>query len=232
MSKRLASFGGPSTPPPRSKQAQFVPSPSSPSRVTESTYHRKARSLLYEFRTAARTWDDLILHDGLRAAKTLIDTRTELDNELGTLPAGTQPRTRLVGPKLAIMDEKISELDAILAKLKKQFYKMNHVVDSLETLMFEAQKVKGWQWVQEEPLWTTWSLHHFYQHLANLTRLYSRSLFSHEHDVETLRPHSVSFEDSRNAINDWTSQPHLGETLLELEDLYGIEVDRPQPVSG
>ena len=37
---------------------------------------------------------------------------------------------------------------------------MNALVDSLEGLLFDAHKTKGWQFVQE-PLWTTWSLEKF-----------------------------------------------------------------------
>jgi hypothetical protein len=81
MSSRLASFRGPSTPnaSPVSKPKQ-PNSPSSPSRgPVESPYHRKLRSALLELRSCARTWDDLVLHDGLKAARTLVDARTELE---------------------------------------------------------------------------------------------------------------------------------------------------------
>ena len=79
---RLASFRGPSTP--TSSPVAPRPNPTSPSspsagRATESTYHRKLRSLLLELRTCARTWDDLVLHDGLKAARSLVDTRTDLE---------------------------------------------------------------------------------------------------------------------------------------------------------
>ena len=82
MSGRLASFKGPSTPnasPVRVKQQQQARAPNSPSQLTESTYHRKLRSLLYDIRTVADTWDDIVLVDGLKAAKSLVDTRTELE---------------------------------------------------------------------------------------------------------------------------------------------------------
>ena len=37
---------------------------------------------------------------------------------------------------------------------------MNSLVDSLEGVLIEAHKVKGWQFVQD-PLWATWSLEKF-----------------------------------------------------------------------
>ncbi len=38
---------------------------------------------------------------------------------------------------------------------------MNTVIDNMEGLVAEAHKNKGWQWVQHEPLWVTWSLNKF-----------------------------------------------------------------------
>ena len=89
-----------------------------------------------------------------------------------------QPRTRLVGPKLATMDKCIATLDVVLNKLvgklfsffpsvlteytqRKQFQKMTDAIDNMEQVLYEAHKVKGWQWVHEHPLWVTWSLETF-----------------------------------------------------------------------
>lgn len=80
MSSRLASFKGPSTPtssPVQQRKASTAPP--SPAKAIESTYHRKLRTLLQELRTATETWDALVLDDGLTAAKSLVDTRTELE---------------------------------------------------------------------------------------------------------------------------------------------------------
>jgi len=82
MSSRLASFRGPSTPTTSPAAPQRYPnSPASPSRATppESTFHRKTRTLLQELRSIADTWDDLVLIDGLKAARELVNTRTDLE---------------------------------------------------------------------------------------------------------------------------------------------------------
>ncbi|KAG2020498.1 hypothetical protein CC2G_005832 [Coprinopsis cinerea AmutBmut pab1-1] len=118
MSSRLASFRGPSTPtssPAQQHRSSPAP-PASPSRQTESTFHRKVRALLQELRGISETWDDLVLFDGLKHAKTLVDTRTDLDNTLASLP-NRLPRTYLVGPKLAVMDKCIASLDSVIQKL-------------------------------------------------------------------------------------------------------------------
>lgn len=44
---------------------------------------------------------------------------------------------------------------------RKQFRKMNTLVENMEEALFEANKQKGWKWVHEEPLWCTWSLEKF-----------------------------------------------------------------------
>jgi hypothetical protein len=38
---------------------------------------------------------------------------------------------------------------------------MNAIIENMETLLYEAHKVKGWQWVHDEPLWVTWPLEKF-----------------------------------------------------------------------
>ncbi|KAK0445482.1 hypothetical protein EV421DRAFT_1902439 [Armillaria borealis] len=212
MSGRLASFRGPSTP--TSSPVQRQPTtPKSPARPTESTYHRKLRAYLLELRGITETWDDLVLVDGLKAAKSLVDTRTELDNALSLIP-DRRPRTRIVGPKLLIMDKRISELDAVIAKLQKQFRKMN--------------TNKGWQWVQHEPLWVTWSLNKFVTSIPDILPAYHRELTTHKELVDALRSHSASFDDSRNAITKWTEQPWIEVSGWEAkwEDVCAAEIDR------
>ncbi|KAF8201596.1 hypothetical protein BJ912DRAFT_945834 [Pholiota molesta] len=182
MSGRLASFRGPSTP--TSSPAQHKPQnpPASPSRLTESTFHRKTRTLLQELRSITETW--------------------EICNALKLLPDST-PRSRVVMPKLAIMDTCIAKLDVVLAKLQKQFSRMNAVIDNLETVLIDASKVKGWQWVQQEPLWVTWSLENFVSRVPAIIKPYHRSLAMHTEIVDELRSHSITFEKSRDALNKW-----------------------------
>ncbi|KDQ60629.1 hypothetical protein JAAARDRAFT_123903 [Jaapia argillacea MUCL 33604] len=228
MSGRLASFRGPSTPTASPVQNQQPSSPASPSRTTESTYHRRTRLLLQELRACTITWDDLVLVDGLKAAKSLVDNRTELDNALALIPAGKQPNHRLVGPRISIMEKRISELDIVVSKLKKQFQRMNTLVDTMESILYEAQKAKGWRWAQEEPLWTTWTLEKFVSTLPQILKPYHRSLTMHIEIVSTLRPHTVSFETSRDALERWQSQPWLetGSWDETWEEICSVEIDR------
>ena len=79
MSGRLASFKSPSTPNASPARAVQPTKPASPSRPTESTYHRKVRSLMLEIRAVTETWENIVLVDGLKAAKGLVDARTDLE---------------------------------------------------------------------------------------------------------------------------------------------------------
>jgi len=62
---------------------------------------------------------------------------------------------------------------------------------------------------------------------------YHRSLQTHTDLVNILRKHSVSFEDSRDAIEKWATQPELEELgwSAKWEDLCAVEVDRWLDVS-
>ncbi|KAG2149347.1 hypothetical protein DEU56DRAFT_729372 [Suillus clintonianus] len=229
MSKRLASFHGPSTPTssPVSQVKKSV-TPASPSRASDASIHRKFRTLLHELRSIANTWDDIVLVDGLKAARTLVDSRTELDNALAMVPADTQPGSLMVGPKLDVMDGCITLLDSVLMKLSKLLRRMSSVLDNMEALMFEAEKLKGFQWCHEEPLWISWPIEKFVLSLSELTTPYHRSLALHKELVDILRSHTVSFEDSRSAINQWVEQPFLRDDGWDAkwEDLCEAEVEK------
>ncbi|TFK42752.1 hypothetical protein BDQ12DRAFT_732366 [Crucibulum laeve] len=224
---RLASFKGPSTP--SASPAQYKPqnSPASPSRQTESTFHRKTRTYLQELRSITDTWDDLVLIDGLKAARSLVDARTDLNNALALIP-DRLPRTHIVGPKIELMERCIIELDAVVSKLQKQFRRINVTIDNLEAVLVEAHKIKGWKWVYEEPLWVTWSLEKFVTSVPEIIIPYHRSLNLHMELVNTLRSHSVSFEDSRDAVSKWVEQPWLEDSGWDVkwEDICAAEVER------
>ncbi|KAG8905967.1 hypothetical protein FRB99_007901 [Tulasnella sp. 403] len=239
---RLQSLYGPSSPspnpvrPPKAKQSP-AKTPKTPSIYdrwepnttppTETTYHRKLRTLLLDFRTAVKTWNDLVLVDGLKAAKDLTDARTELDNSLAAISGEKQPRLRLVTPKLAMMESRIEELDNVIAKLRKQFDNMTTLVDSGDMLLIEACKLKGVKWVEEEALWCTWPLERFVSRLAVILPPYHRALAMCCEIAEQLRSHSITFEDSRAALRQWIAQPCLAEGPWDdLEQLCEVEVDQ------
>ncbi|KAF7431094.1 hypothetical protein PC9H_006813 [Pleurotus ostreatus] len=266
---RLASFRGPSAPstspvpnpqsPSNKKKSRRsdaltdssnLQPPSSPSRsATESTFHRKTRAYLLEFKAIANSWDDLVLIDGVRAAKHLVDARTELENSIALAP-DRRPRYHLVGEKLVLAENKITELESIIATLEKHFWRMNNIIDGLEALYFEVTKAKGFQWAAKEPLWTTWSLEKFGTHTDSfflhpsrlicaccscLHSFSSPGVQSALHEckiiVDTLRSHTATFEVSRDAIARWVEQPWLEEFGwgANWEELCAAEVEKWDP---
>ncbi|KAF7416022.1 hypothetical protein PC9H_006810 [Pleurotus ostreatus] len=247
---RLASFRGPSAPSPSPVPNPQSPSnkkksrrsdaltdssnlqtPSSPSRsATESTFHRKTRAYLLEFKAIVNSWDDLVLIDGVRAAKHLVDARTELENSIALAP-DRRPRYHLVGEKLALAENKITELESIIATLEKHFRRMNNIIDGLEALYFEATKAKGFQWAAKQPLWTTWSLEKFVVSIPSVLPAYNRSLHECKTIVNTLQSHAATFEVSRDAIARWVEQPWLEEFGWDAnwEELCAAEVEKWDP---
>jgi hypothetical protein len=127
---------------------------------------------------------------------------------------------------------------------RKQFRRINTILDNMESLLFEAHKTKGWHWAQKEPLWVTWSMEKFGRPLCQSTTgrtndftvtsvpdilsPYHRSLNMHIEIVDVLRSHSVSFDASRAALSKWLAQPWLQENGWEAkwEDLCTVEVHR------
>jgi len=105
---------------------------------------------------------------------------------------------------------------------------MNTVIDNLDSLLVEAQKAKGWKWVEEEPMWVTWSLEKFVTSFADILPPYHRSLVLHTQLVDALRSNSTSFEESRQIIAEWTEQPRLEESGWDAkwEDICLVEVEQ------
>lgn len=64
--------------------------------------------------------------------------------------------------------------------------------------------------------------------IPEILKPYHRALDGHVTLVNTLRSHSVSFEESRDAITKWAEQPWLEEYGWEAkwEDLCSVEIDR------
>lgn len=191
---RLASFRGPSAPASPKSRSTTSNTSSLKADPSISSYHRKFKTLLQDLRSTAENWDDLVLSDGHRGMKALIDARTSLSWALlskhhvdinvlwhcrNTLSVSPLPRSRVVGPSIAIMEKSLGNLDSVLMKLvspkiillatflqpkrqqKGRLRKMNQIIENIDLLFFDAIKTKGYEWVSEKPLWTTWPMERF-----------------------------------------------------------------------
>jgi hypothetical protein len=65
-------------------------------------------------------------------------------------------------------------------------------------------------------------------YIPAILKAYNRSLNDAVKIVDTLRPHSASFDDSRRAISEWAEQRWLEEEgwHARWEDLCEVEVER------
>lgn len=124
---------------------------------------------------------------------------------------------------------------------------MNNIVDNLEELLVEANKMKGWSWCQNEAMWCTWSLEKFGaisfpslshedshpRHLAvteipELLKPYNRSLQHQTDTASLLKSHSLPFEESRRLVNQWSALVEIeaDDWASEWEELCEAEIDR------
>ncbi|KAI0747983.1 hypothetical protein C8Q80DRAFT_706915 [Daedaleopsis nitida] len=227
MSGRLASFRGPSTPSSSPISVRQQNTPASPSRLTELPHHRTLRTQLLELRNIAYEWDERVSGQGLKAVSSLVNARTELDNDLALIPEGRQPTYPIVLERLRFMESCIEDLHEVVRRLDKLFQKMVKIIRGLEVLLREVHKTKGWKFAQE-PLWVTWSLEKFVTKLPYILKPYRRSLEMHLDLVEQLRPHDVTFDESRQIVALWQAQPHLAQGGWDAiwEDICTVEVDR------
>jgi hypothetical protein len=78
-------------------------------------------------------------------------------------------------------------------------------------------------------MWDNQSLinHNPVTRIAELLPPYNRSLNIHIELVDVLRSHSVTFEESRDAINKWVEQNELEDTSWKAvwEDICEVEVE-------
>lgn len=89
LMSRLASLtpsGTPSRPQtPRSPTSSPAPSSprtpraGTPARNVETTHHRMIKLVISEFKSVFKTWDELVLIDGVKAGKGCIDAGTEME---------------------------------------------------------------------------------------------------------------------------------------------------------
>jgi len=93
--------------------------------------------------------------------------------------------------------------------------------------VYDACKMKGWKWVHEEPLWSTWTLEKFATELPRILSCYQRELHELKDLVVRMRPHSTPFEQSRQMLAQWMAQPFSRiDSWTEWEDLCAVEVER------
>ncbi|PVF99822.1 hypothetical protein CPB86DRAFT_261923 [Serendipita vermifera] len=247
-------------------RSQFSP-PSTPHKVTspraeghkelatdveflESPFHKSFRQIIQEIRSVAKSWDDLIKGQSFKAAKELVDARTTIGNEI-TLNShdGSWPHKVIVGPQMAIIDEKISILDDLSVKLQSYFDRLTQILSSLEQLHLQRvneiyslalniriipKLTTGLDPESPHSPQSTWSSSQLVQLFDTcILPFYLRSLHCHSQIIRLLKKNDLEWETARGLLttlregsNGWTSMAWKGGVGAQdgLVQLYGITI--------
>lgn len=181
-----------------------------------------------------KTWDEVVLVDGLKAGKGCIDEATEMDNIIQMEETEARPSVLKHYTKL---QQNRAALDGVLVKLDKLLLKLNMLIDQAEKIYFEAFTKLGWEFVAEEPLWLTWTLQYFINSLPRLFTVHNQHLATLTGLAEELKSSETSFDDARLTLEAWRDFGYGGERyhlvreweeLVEIETTMGQEVDEDE----
>ncbi|KAH7341352.1 hypothetical protein B0J17DRAFT_646213 [Rhizoctonia solani] len=203
MSKRLASFGGPSTPTssPIAGQSTTTPTkaagkkkhtPASPDPRSPRVASRKAKPKEEtEIQRLVRTtlklaslelgeWEQCV-KNGLQDAKLMVDRATELDNALGSIPSSeVQPRFRVATDKLDDIDMLREATRGRILVMGHHFTKIGKRANRLEQALIEFVQMNGVEAAEQAPLWVskTWSLEQYVLQMHRILRPLDRLLYT------------------------------------------------------
>ncbi|WVW82088.1 hypothetical protein I302_104093 [Kwoniella bestiolae CBS 10118] len=200
------------------------PGPGSPARSTETTHHRMLKLVLSEVRKIIKTWDELVIMDGFKACKGVIDEGTEMDNILSIEDKPERPE---VGGHLNLWYAHRLSLESTLKKLDNNLYKLTALADQAEKILFEAYKREGHEFVFVEPLWFTWTLEKFVNSLSPLISLHTSHLASLTSYSNIILDPNTPFDDAKLTLESWRDIATGGERWVgvrEWEELVDIEL--------
>ncbi|CAE6480659.1 unnamed protein product [Rhizoctonia solani] len=217
MSKRLASFGGPSTPTsspvtgqsastPTKTGGKKKPTPTSPNPRSprtnasrkpnlkpreETDIQRLVRTTLKLASLELVEWEQST-RNGLQDAKLMVDRATELDNALGSIPSSdTQPRFRVVTDKLDDIEVLREATRSRIIVIRHHFSKIVKRANKLEQALIEFVQTNGVDAAEQTPLWAgkTWSLGQYVLHMHRILRPLNRLL----HTIQVLTEKVIAY---------------------------------------
>ncbi|CAE6465605.1 unnamed protein product [Rhizoctonia solani] len=238
MSKRLASFNGPSTPTPSptttkqptpTKKKKQPPTPTPTPRKLkvqvqeESEIQQRVRRALKCTSLELQEWE----RSGLRDAKCMVDLATELEYESCFWLAGVQPRFRVVTEKLRDMNVYKEDMRARIGTMVTDIARFSKRANKIEQALTEFARTNGIQAAEQTPLWTgkTWSLGQHGKSNLGLKHTHSPP------DIQDLSEHIIAYglsgglhsHDVRLAERD-PPAPGQGATVPTFEETRGALV--------
>ncbi|CAE7076378.1 unnamed protein product [Rhizoctonia solani] len=227
MSKRLASFGGPSTPtsspitttPTKSGGKKKHPTPRK-SKQDETETQRLVRSALKRTAIELERWEACTKYV-VADAKAMMDQATELDNVLGSLSSEVQPRFRIVTRNLSRIEFHRGEMKSKLGVANGVIITIAKRANKLEQALTQFVQTNGVEAAEKIPLWTgkTWSLGQHVLHIHKLLRPLNRFQFTAREISEKIIAYGLSggfnSEESRSGLD------HLVPTVPTFEETRG-----------
>ncbi|WVR05727.1 hypothetical protein IAU60_002751 [Kwoniella sp. DSM 27419] len=210
----------------RSRTASPSPAPSpgpSPSQTTETTHHRMLKLVLAEVRKILKTWDELIILDGFKAAKGCIDESTEMDNILLV----DRPERPEIVPHLSALYAHRAQLSQTLKKLDNNLFKLTALVDQADKILFAAYQREGNDFVFLEPLWLTWTLEQFVNSLSDQISVHNLHLAQLTSLANILLDSTTNFDDAKLTLEHWRDISLGGERFnaaRDWEELIELEL--------
>ncbi|KAH9934834.1 uncharacterized protein B0H18DRAFT_1181536 [Fomitopsis serialis] len=166
-----------------------------------------------------------VIFDGLKAAKSLVDARTDLDNprdeRAAHLPATFRDKFAMMEQDIMILACRREAREHDAPKTKKQFQRMNTIL-KLEAVLFEATKQKDGSCprapmgvlVMDKFGMTTFISTHSdltgnrSDNDISILIPYHRSLLMHE-ELTSICEAMKHLRGSRRALAEWAAQPYL-----------------------
>jgi len=171
------------------------------------------------------SWDEIILGEGLRDAKGVVDNGTELDNALASNP---YHRSFIATPKVHAINAHLKMLDALLPRLEKLFRQLVANVEALESVVVSTAASRGPLFLQTV-VWLSWTPEHFLNVILPLPTRYHQSLVTICEGIEKLKDPEMTWEEGKDVVQAWAGQRDLHPEGVELqwnevEDVFKVEV--------
>ncbi|KDE08087.1 hypothetical protein MVLG_01786 [Microbotryum lychnidis-dioicae p1A1 Lamole] len=166
---------------------------------SETSYHKRTRTILLDHRRLRREWNELVLRGLVGRIRSAIELYSEVQSALKVFDAATIPaaaaeafsstsspappatrtsiiRTSYIMSQSHKLSENISLINDVLEALTQAANALQVQDDRLQSLLLEASATRGIPFAFKDPLWVTWPLAQFADGLTSLTESYTQSL--------------------------------------------------------
>ncbi|KAG0139309.1 hypothetical protein CROQUDRAFT_719053 [Cronartium quercuum f. sp. fusiforme G11] len=208
----------------------FTPSPP-PAQTHESSLLKlELRQKLEGFLIHRREWDEVVLSRGLTYALKIVELEAEIEatfQHASFVQECEESEVTLVDGYAWKQWRKLadyrSRLDTVLVDMANVYERFQVLNDGLEKLVQTACRINGIKATFDIPVWTTWSLPRFCDHLLSLCVPFSTSLSLYNTLKDVISSKETTRQEKQAAISYWACQPLLPE-LAALKELLAVEV--------